>query len=461
MKCETRDRTLGSLRLHFNGRRAGSRNIRRLRIIAGYRRQKVQSLPTRSESAVAGPHVSHSIRRTHIMKTIPLLTSVFAISVCLTSSSSRSEDKAPELKQAELGATRNVHSFGANLLCGQPTAEEFAEAKKRGIKVVVTLRTKGEVDWDEPATIKGLGLEFHRLGFRAPDTLTDDIFVDSLKFLAESKKNPVMLHCGSANRVGAIWLAHRVLNDGLSVEDARKEAARVGLRTPGYEVRALDYIRREQAKEKSVRPGINKRFVDPKLDVSEWLGRFEVESREVFGHRNAVLKACQIESGQHVADIGAGTGFFSRMFAEAVGADGKVLAVDISPRFLEHITVQARKDKLSNLTTVLCTGRSANLPAASVDVAFVCDTYHHFEYPRSTLASIHSALKPDGTLIVIDFERIPGKSREFILGHVRAGKDVFRGEIEAAGFELIEEVEIPGFKENYFLRFRKTPLDSE
>ena len=59
------------------------------------------------------------------------------------------------------------------------------------------------------------------------------------------------------------------------------------------------------------------------------------------------------------------------------------------------------------------------------------------------------------TLVVIDFERIPGKSREFILGHVRAGKEVFRSEIVAAGFRYVEEIKLPEFKENYFLRFRK------
>jgi FkbM family methyltransferase len=214
------------------------------------------------------------------------------------------------------------------------------------------------------------------------------------------------------------------------------------------------------SEEKSVRPGINEKFVDSKLDVTEWLGRFEVESREVFAHRTNVLKACGIEKGQHVADIGAGTGFFSRMFAEAVGEKGKVFAVDISPGFVEHLTRQGRKDKLVNLEVVLCSDRSVKLPAESVDVAFVCDTYHHFEYPNSTLASIHDALKPGGTLIVIDFERIPGKSREFLLNHVRAGKDVFRSEIESAGFELVKEVEIAGFEENYFLKFRKVAAKS-
>lgn len=394
------------------------------------------------------------------MRLLHILTAGLVLGAAFTGARSQAEDtSAPELKSVQLGDTRNVHSFRKNLLCGQPSAEDFAEAKKRGIKVVVTLRTKGEVDWDEPGIVKGLGLEFHQFGFRAPETLTNAVFDGSLKILADAKSKPVMLHCGSANRVGAVWLAHRVLNDGLPVDNARREAAVVGLRTEGYERRALDYIRRTQAKAKSVRPGINKRFLDPELNVSEWLGRFEIESREVFAHRADVVKACAIKPGQHVADIGAGTGFFSRLFAAAVGSEGKVSTVDISPRFLEHITLKAREDRVTNISTVLCSDRSVKLPPESVDVAFVCDTYHHFEFPSSTLASIHHALKPGGTLIVIDFERIPGKSRKFILSHVRAGKDVFRGEIESVGLKLVEEVDISGFKENYFLRFSKKIAD--
>ena len=210
------------------------------------------------------------------------------------------------------------------------------------------------------------------------------------------------------------------------------------------------------SKQESVNPGINERFLDPALNVKEWLDRFEIESREVYGSRDKVLKACNFKSGQSIADIGAGTGFFCRLFVEAVGKDGWVFAVDISPKFIEHIQTQAKEDKITNLTTVLGTERSTELAKGSVDAAFICDTYHHFEFPQRTLASIHAAIKPGGQLIVIDFERIPGKSREFILGHVRAGKDEFKSEIEQAGFEFVEEVKIDGFKENYFLRFKRT-----
>jgi ubiquinone/menaquinone biosynthesis C-methylase UbiE len=168
-----------------------------------------------------------------------------------------------------------------------------------------------------------------------------------------------------------------------------------------------------------------------------------------------VLDACGIKPGDRIADIGAGTGFYTRLFAHAAGNDGWVYAVDISPRFLEHINTQAHADGIDNITGVLCTDRSTGLPPNSIDVAFICDTYHHFEHHEKTLASLARALKPGGTLVVIDFNRIPGQSREFILGHVRAGKEVFQSEIEAAGFEFRDEVSIPAFQENYLLRFRK------
>ena len=211
----------------------------------------------------------------------------------------------------------------------------------------------------------------------------------------------------------------------------------------------------QPAVESSVKPGINKNFLDPTLNVRDWLGRFEIESREVYAARQQVVTACAIQPGDRVADIGAGTGFYSRLFSRAVGESGWVYAVDIAPRFVEHINRKSQQGKVRNVTTVLCAERSITLPPNSIDLAFLCDTYHHFEYPQATLASIFTALKPGGSLVVIDFERIPGKSREFIIGHVRAGKSVFQAEMVTAGFRFVAEQEIPAFRENYMLRFRK------
>lgn len=201
--------------------------------------------------------------------------------------------------------------------------------------------------------------------------------------------------------------------------------------------------------------GINEKFKDPELNVDEWLDRFEVESREVYGSRDAVLRACGIKPGERIADVGAGTGFYSRLFAKQTGLDGWVFSVDIAPKFLQHIATRATADGIVNLTPVLGTDVSTRLPTESVDLVFICDTYHHFEKPSDTLASIYRALKPGGRLVVIDFDRIPGKSREWLLEHVRADKGTFRSEIEAAGFTFVDEVAIEGFEENYLLRFKK------
>ena len=210
-----------------------------------------------------------------------------------------------------------------------------------------------------------------------------------------------------------------------------------------------------QDEEQSVKPGINKQFKDTNLNVDQFVQRFELESREVYSARDAIVAGCEIKPGDYVADVGAGTGLFSRLFSKSVGPKGWVYSVDIAPRFLEHITRTAIENKLTNITGVLCDERDIRLPPASVDVVFVCDTYHHFEFPKSTLASIQRALKPGGRLVVIDFERIEGKTRPWLMGHVRAGKEVFRAEIQDAGFALMEEKKLAGFKENYFLVFRK------
>jgi SAM-dependent methyltransferase len=207
--------------------------------------------------------------------------------------------------------------------------------------------------------------------------------------------------------------------------------------------------------EQSVKPGINAGYLDPELKVDEWLKRFEVESREVFHSRREVLKACEVTAGRRVADIGAGTGLYTRLFSEAVGDEGWVTAVDINARFLEHIQARAAQEKQTNITTVLCPQDSVSLPPESIDLAFICDVYHHFEYPKSTLASLLRAMKPGGRVIVIDFKRIEGKSSDWVLGHVRAGEEVVRKEIEDAGFRFDAELAIPGLKENYALRFVK------
>lgn len=203
--------------------------------------------------------------------------------------------------------------------------------------------------------------------------------------------------------------------------------------------------------EKSVAPGINKKFEDP--DIPTFLEAFEKEGREIYDKRQEIVAACKVKPGMAVADVGAGTGLFTRLFAPLVGDKGKVYAVEIAPKFLDHIKKTCEEKGIKNVVNVRCTPTSVELPPGSIDLAFICDTYHHFEFPYKTMASVHQALKPGGQVVVVDFHRIQGVSSDWVLGHVRAGQEVFTKEIVESGFKQAEELKF--MKQQYFLRFVK------
>ncbi|QDU28526.1 Ubiquinone/menaquinone biosynthesis C-methyltransferase UbiE [Anatilimnocola aggregata] len=205
--------------------------------------------------------------------------------------------------------------------------------------------------------------------------------------------------------------------------------------------------------DKSVAPGINKPFQKP--DVGEFQGKFEKEGREAFDHRDKIVEACQVRAGMAVADVGAGTGLFTRLFVPLVGEKGRVFAVDISQDFVDHIVIAARKGNLKNIEGVVCKPDSVGLPEMSVDLVFICDTYHHFEFPHKTMQSIHKALKPGGRVVLVDYQRIAGKSTDWVMNHVRAGQEVVEKEITECGFKRVAEVK-DLLKENYLVVFEKT-----
>lgn len=207
----------------------------------------------------------------------------------------------------------------------------------------------------------------------------------------------------------------------------------------------------------SVNPGINDSYRDP--DPAEFTKRFETESREVFANRRKIVEVAKAKPGMAVADVGAGTGLFTKLFARVVGADGKVYAVDIADNFLRHIERAAKKEQWGNVEPVRAAADSTNLPPDSVDLVFICDTYHHFEFPQKTMASIRRALRPGGRVVVIDFHRIEGVSSEWVLSHVRAGQEGFRNEIESARFRLVEEPKL--LKENYCMVFERVDPGEE
>jgi ubiquinone/menaquinone biosynthesis C-methylase UbiE len=206
-----------------------------------------------------------------------------------------------------------------------------------------------------------------------------------------------------------------------------------------------------QAQETNVAPAINQNFKSADLDVEGWATRFTGESREAFNARMDVLRALALKPGDAIADVGAGTGLYTRLFAQAVGPAGRVYANDIAPKFLAYIAQNAAKDGLKNVQTVLGGDRSTNLPDASVDVIFHSDVYHHFEFPMTMNADLRRVLKPRGRLYVLELAKSGASA-----SHVRAPKDVVIAEIEKSGFRLVGQVNVPGLRDNYLLHFRKT-----
>jgi ubiquinone/menaquinone biosynthesis C-methylase UbiE len=206
------------------------------------------------------------------------------------------------------------------------------------------------------------------------------------------------------------------------------------------------------AAQHGAKPGINAPFLD-NPDVARWKQGFESEDREVYRKRKEILAAAGVRPGMAVADVGAGTGLFTMLFAQTVGPSGRVYAVDISRAFIEYIGERAKSEGLDNVTTVLTKGTDTELPEASIDLVYTCDTYHHFEHPGETLRSIKRALRPGGRMVVIDFEKIPGETHQQRIDHTRADKQTAIKEIEAAGFRFVEEKKL--MRENYFVVFQR------
>jgi ubiquinone/menaquinone biosynthesis C-methylase UbiE len=205
-----------------------------------------------------------------------------------------------------------------------------------------------------------------------------------------------------------------------------------------------------RAQEASVSPTINQNFKSDALDVEGWATRFSGESREAFHVRHDVVKGMALKPGESVADVGAGTGIYTRLFAQAVGPTGTVTATDLAPKFLAYIAQNAAKEGFKNVRTLQAGDRRSNLPPSSVDVVFHSDVYHHFEYPMVMNADLLRALKPGGRLYVLEMEKEGGNT-----AHVRAPKEVVIAEIEKAGFQLVDEPKVPGLSDNYLLQFRK------
>lgn len=133
---------------------------------------------------------------------------------------------------------------------------------------------------------------------------------------------------------------------------------------------------------------------------AQWLERTERMDEE---RPELVLSALELKPGMTVADIGAGTGYYSWRIAQRVGSGGAVYAVDVQPEMIRMLEKQMSRRGAVNVKAVLGTTTDPKLPENSLDLALMVDVYHEFEYPYEMLAAIVRALKPGGQLVFVEF----------------------------------------------------------
>ncbi len=152
--------------------------------------------------------------------------------------------------------------------------------------------------------------------------------------------------------------------------------------------------------------GIGKQYMGREIaGVMGWQGAawLEREEREQEERGDLLLRELALKPGMVVADVGAGTGYYSRRMAPLVGPSGSVVAVDVQPEMIQLLTEAAKKAGISNIKPVLGAVDNVKLAEASIDVVIMVDVYHELEFPFEVMESIVRALKPGGRLVFVEY----------------------------------------------------------
>jgi ubiquinone/menaquinone biosynthesis C-methylase UbiE len=179
---------------------------------------------------------------------------------------------------------------------------------------------------------------------------------------------------------------------------------------------ALAFLRQEklpdpppyETREKHDPNGINKWYMGREIahfmgpGGIPWLDRPEREDEE---HPTKVIDALELKGGEVVADLGAGSGYFTFKLAPKVGEKGKVLAVDIQDEMIAELKKRIEKNKVANVETVQCTESDPKLPEEGVDIVLMVDVYHEIAFPYEVMAAIRKALKPGGRMVFVEYRK--------------------------------------------------------
>lgn len=187
-------------------------------------------------------------------------------------------------------------------------------------------------------------------------------------------------------------------------------------------------------------------------DLKQYLEHLDSPERDEYQKPEQVIEALAPKPGMAVADLGSGSGYFTRRFVKAVTEAGKVYAVDVEPEMLAYTKKSVEHMGIpSTVEFVLAQPDNPKLPKGSMDLIFLCNVYHHLENRTAYFANVKSALKPGGKIAIIDFyhdERAGNVG--FPRRHLVARETVV-GELTKAGYRLVREHEF--LPRQYFLEF--------
>ncbi len=186
-------------------------------------------------------------------------------------------------------------------------------------------------------------------------------------------------------------------------------------------------------------------------DIQMWIDVFESPKRDESQKPDEVVANMDLKPGDIVADIGAGTGYFTRRFARAVGPEGKALGLDMENSMVEYMKEDAGKLNLKNYIVRTVRTDDPELRKNSVDVIFLCNTYHHIENREEYFNRIKDSLKLDGRVVIVDYFKKPLPVGPPSVEH-KLAKNTVIDEMRKTGYRLTQDKDF--LPHQYYLEFK-------
>jgi precorrin-6B methylase 2/mono/diheme cytochrome c family protein len=217
-------------------------------------------------------------------------------------------------------------------------------------------------------------------------------------------------------------------------ESLRRSVTNSNVHTSNFPAAEIDHLVAYLRTLRSIPPSVPHERTRSIATTSENVAFFNRPEREAEEHSDALVKSLDIREGARIADIGAGTGYFTWRLAQRAGPKGRVIAVDIQQRMLDLAAETVKQHGLVNVDYVLGRQSDPRLPERSLDMVFIAHSYHEFREPEIVMEAVRRSLKPGGRLVVVEYAKENQLAPAAPLH--RMSFDEIRSEIEPIGFDL-------------------------